>query len=101
MQSTVMLKPSRNIYQWVDELARKLGADPSDQVPFEKYAAAAKSLLKPSSAARAIYSGVASIERVDALVQLVGRQIGMQLDAVDQIVDTLERKIASNKRRAA
>ena len=45
------LEQSQAIYDHVDGIARKLGADPQDQVPFEKYAKAAESLLKPSSAA--------------------------------------------------
>ncbi|HZT17923.1 MAG TPA: 2-dehydropantoate 2-reductase N-terminal domain-containing protein, partial [Dongiaceae bacterium] len=32
------LAKSRSIYAFVDELARRLGADPADGVPFEKYA---------------------------------------------------------------
>lgn len=46
------LKRSQTIYDHVDAIARRLGADPQDQVPFAKYAKAAESLLKPSSAAR-------------------------------------------------
>src|SRR3546814_3634867 len=46
------LDRSRAIYAHVDALARRLGADAADQVPFEKYARAAERLLKPSSAAR-------------------------------------------------
>ena len=92
---------SQEIYHWVDELARKLGADSSDQVPFEKYANAAKSLLKPSSAARAIDSGVAQIERVDKLVQLIGASIGMQFNAIDQIVTTVDMKLEDNRELAA
>src|ERR1700748_3361369 len=48
------LKLSGTIHEHVDGIARRLGADPADQVPFEKYAKAAESLLKPSSAARAV-----------------------------------------------
>ncbi len=59
------LNLSKSIYNHVDAVARKLGADPEDQVPFEKYAKAAESLLKPSSAARAVASGAPFIERVD------------------------------------
>src|ERR1700754_1981282 len=44
------LKLSQSIYDHVDGIARRLGADPADQVPFAKYAKAAESLLKPSSA---------------------------------------------------
>ena len=65
------LNLSKSIYNHVDAVARKLGADPEDQVPFEKYAKAAESLLKPSSAARAVASGAPFIERVDLLVKLI------------------------------
>ena len=37
-----------------DDLCVKLGAAPDDLVPFEKYAAAAQGLTRPSSAARAL-----------------------------------------------
>ena len=57
------LKLSQSIYDHVDGIARRLGADPQDQVPFEKYAKAAESLLKPSSAARAVAAGAPFIER--------------------------------------
>src|SRR3984885_8961068 len=51
------LKLSQAIYDHVDAVARRLGADSKDQVPFEKYAKAAESLLKPSSAAPAVARG--------------------------------------------
>ena len=95
------LEQSREIYAWVDELARKLGADPADQVPFEKYAKAAESLLKPSSAARAIYSGATRIERVDKLVQSVAATLGMRHPSVDETVATVDDKLAVNSQQAA
>lgn len=91
------LDQSREIYAWVDALARTLGADPADQVPFEKYANAALSLLKPSSAARAIYAGAKNIERVDKLVQQIARSRSDSLDAVDQIVTIVDAKLAANR----
>jgi hypothetical protein len=36
------LKLSQSIYDHVDAVARRLGADPQDQVPFAKYAKAAE-----------------------------------------------------------
>ena len=90
------LEQSRAIYHWVDELAQKLGADAQDQVPFEKYAKAAESLLKPSSAARAIEAGTNRIERVDRLVQLVGNHLGMSLDAVDKVIKTVDDRLKKN-----
>src|SRR3954468_15353926 len=48
------LDESRKVYEWVSTLCRAMGASKDDQVPFEKYAAAANGLAKPSSAARAL-----------------------------------------------
>ena len=62
---------SRAIYNWVKELCVKLGAAPDDLVPFEKYAAAAQGLVRPSSAARALFAGAQNIERVDKLVRSI------------------------------
>jgi hypothetical protein len=47
------LETSRAVYEFVNDLCVKLGASPSDLLPFEKYAAAAQSLVRPASAARA------------------------------------------------
>lgn len=90
------IEKSKEMYAWVDLLARTLGADSADQVPFDKYANAANGLLKPSSVARAIEAGVANVERVDKLVQLVGASVGMQSDSVDAIVETLDARLAAN-----
>ena len=84
---------SRAIYEHVDALARRLGADPGDQVPFEKYAKAAESLLKPSSAARAVESGAPFIERVDLLVKLISHQLGLPDAEIDRTVQTVDRKL--------
>lgn len=88
---------SRAIYHHVDAIARRLGAEPDAQVPFEKYARAAESLLKPSSAARAIVAGAPVIERVDRLVQLVGRQLGLEHPAVDEVVATVDTALSRNR----
>ena len=87
------LARSKAIYEHVDAIARKLGADPSDQVPFEKYAKAAESLLKPSSAARAVAAGAPFIERVDLLVKLIAQQLGMPSAEIDQTVQTVDFKL--------
>jgi len=92
---------SKDVYAWVDALSRQLGADPADQVPFEKYANAATNLLKPSSAARAIAAGVQQIERVDRLIQLVGRSLGVQSPVVDEIVATVDARLAENNAAVA
>ena len=87
---------SRSIYDHVDATARKLGADPQDQVPFEKYAKAAESLLKPSSAARAVASGAPFIERVDLLVKLITHQLGMPNAEIDRTVRTVDGKLSDS-----
>ena len=84
---------SKAIYNHVDAVALKLGADPADQVPFEKYAKAAESLLKPSSAARAVASGAPFIERVDLLVKLISHQIGMPNAEIDRTVEIVDQKM--------
>ena len=92
---------SKSVYDFVFDLCVKLGASPSDLVPFEKYAAAAESLTRPASAARALQNGVPYIERADKLVQLVARQKGMSHPVVDQIVALVDRRLEENRQKAA
>jgi hypothetical protein len=87
------IKLSQSIYDHVDAVARRLGADPNDQVPFEKYAKAAESLLKPSSAARAVANGAPFIERVDLLVKLISAQIGMPNADIDRTVQIVDQRL--------
>src|SRR5580693_2112553 len=61
------LEESRSVYDFVNDLVVKLGASPGDLVPFDKYAAAAQSLVRPASAARALNNGALHIERPDML----------------------------------
>ena len=84
---------SRSIYDHVDAVARRLGAEANDQVPFEKYAKAAESLLKPSSAARAVAAGAPFIERVDMLVKLISDHVGMPNSEIDRTVQTVDQKL--------
>lgn len=90
------LAKSESIYAFVTELTRRLGADPADGVPFEKYAKAAESLLAPSSVARAIAAGAPFIERVDFLVQLIARDAGMSNPEIDETVETVDRRLEAN-----
>ena len=88
---------SRSVYEWVAKLCRDLGADAADQVPFEKYANDANSLVNPSSAARALAAGVPNIERVDCLVKTISAQQGKQLDVVDEIVALVDGWLEKNR----
>jgi hypothetical protein len=74
-------------------VARRLGADPQDQAPFAKYAKAAESLLKPSSAARAVAAGAPFIERVDLLVKLISHQLGAPSADIDRTVEIVDQKL--------
>ena len=91
---------SEEIYNYVRDLVVHLGADESDMVPFQKYANAAQNLLKPSSAARAVYSGATNIERVDKLIKLAGDAVGMHHPDIDASVVTVDKKLAENKNSA-
>ncbi|NJO39110.1 MAG: hypothetical protein HC871_17820 [Rhizobiales bacterium] len=95
------LETSRRVYGFVDAVVQDLGADPADQVPFEKYAKAAESLTRPSSAARAVAHGAPMIERVDRLVQLIGQGLDRRDPAIDRTVDIVEQALVQNQRRQA
>ena len=92
---------SKAVYDWVVAFCIELGAAAEDLVPFEKYAAAAKGLAKPSSAARALAAGAQAIERVDLLVQGLAAQRGKRLAALDQIVQRVDAWLAKNRKAAA
>jgi hypothetical protein len=95
------LEESRSVYNFVFDLCVKLGAAPNDLVPFEKYAAAAESLTRPASAARALNNGAPYIERADKLVQLIAKQKGMNHPVIDAIVALVDARLDANRRKAA
>ncbi|WP_024515577.1 acetyl-CoA carboxylase [Bradyrhizobium sp. Tv2a-2] len=92
------LAASRSIYDFVLDVCIKIGASRNDLVPFEKYAAAAESLSRPASAARALNNGAPNIERADRLVQLVAKQKGMSHPALDEIVALVDRRLEANRK---
>jgi hypothetical protein len=91
---------SRLVYDWVSGVCERIGASPDDLVPFEKYAAAANDLVRPSSAARALNNGAPNIERTDRLVQLIAAQYGMRNAVVDQTVALVDTRLAANRKAA-
>ena len=95
------IEESKAVYNFVFDLCVKLGANPSDLVPFEKYAAAAQSLSRPASAARALQNGAQFIERADKLVQLIARQKGLSLPAIDAQVALVDARLEANRKKAA
>jgi hypothetical protein len=95
------LAASRSVYNWVLGVCERLGAKPDDLVPFDRYAAAANDLVRPSSAARALNNGAPNIERTDRLVQTIAAQYGMRNPIVDQTVATVDARLAANRKAAA
>jgi hypothetical protein len=95
------IEEARSVYNFVNDLVVKLGASPNDLVPFEKYAAAAQSLTRPASAARALNNGAPNIERADKLVQLIARQKGLSNAAIDAQVALVDARLDANRKKAA
>src|SRR5262245_42097476 len=95
------LETSRSVYNFVNDLCLRLGAASGDLVPFEKYAAAAQSLTRPASAARALNNGAPNIERADKLVQLIAKQKGLSHPTIDATVALVDSRLEANRRKAA
>src|SRR5476651_414541 len=95
------IETSRSVYNFVYDLCVKIGADPKDLVPFEKYAAAAESLTRPASAARALQNGALYIERADKLVQLIAKQKGPSHPVIDAGVALVDARLEANRKKAA
>src|SRR5829696_4185991 len=95
------IETSRSVYNFVFDLCVKLGARAEDLVPFEKYAAAAQSLTRPASAARALQNGAPNIERADKLVQLIAKQKGLSHPAIDAQVALVDLRLEANRKKAA
>lgn len=92
---------SREVYACVQEIVVRIGAERDDLVTFDKYAAAAEQLVRPSSVARALAEGSAAVERVDRLIQAVGRQAGITHPVIDRIVTLVDAGLSVNRARAA
>ena len=95
------IETSRSVYNFVNDLCVKLGAAPGDLVPFEKYAAAAQSLTRPASAARALNNGLPNIERADKLVQGIAKQRGLSHPTIDATVALVDSRLDANRKAAA
>ena len=95
------IETSRSVYNFVVDLCVLLGASRDDMVPFDKYAAAAQSLTRPASAARALQNGAPNIERADKLVQLIAAQKGLHHPAIDAQVALVDARLDANRKKAA
>ena len=93
------IEATRAVYNWVKTLCVGLGAEEKDLVPFEKYAAAAQSLVTPSSAARALFAGAPNIERVDRLVKTIAAQKGEKSTVLDETSALVDARLEINRKK--
>jgi len=92
---------SCEIYLMVEAIVVRLGGSAENLVTFDKYVAATEKLVAPSSVARAIASGATAVERVDKLVQLIGRRNGITHLTIDRIVALVDAALARTRVSAA
>ena len=92
---------SSEIYSAVESIVLRLGGRADDLVGFDKYVAATDKLTAPSSVARTIAGGATAVERVDKLVQLIGRRCGATHPAIDRTVVLIDAALARTKLSAA
>lgn len=87
---------SRRLYADVTDVALRLGAADSDLVPFAAYAAAARSLSRPSSLARALAEGATQVERIDLMVAHAAAEVGFRSPVLEGVVERIEQNLALN-----
>jgi len=92
---------SSEIYSIVESIVLRLGGSADNLVAFDKYVAATDRLVAPSSVARAIAGGATAVERVDKLVQIIGRQLGITHPAINRTVLLVDAALARAKVSAA
>jgi hypothetical protein len=85
----------------VEAIVLRLGGSAENLVAFDKYLAATEKLGAPSSVARAIAGGATAVERVDKLVQIIGRHYGITHPMIDRTVGSIDAAIARTKVSAA
>ncbi len=92
---------SKEIYETVQRIVTSLGGDDNARVDFDKYVTATDKLVRPSSLARALANGAKAVERIDKLVQLVGRNCGIQHPAIDRTVRVIDAALERTRLSAA
>jgi hypothetical protein len=90
------IQESETIYQECLEVLRAFSVPEKVMVPFEQYAAAAKGLTKPSSAARVIDAGAIKVERSDAIMLTMAEHLGVPSARISQIVSQINNRITKN-----
>ena len=92
---------ARRIYDWVLDLARRLGAPEGVLVPFERYAGVAHGLTLPSSLGRGLAAGATAVERIDLLLADIAREVGIDPAPLGPITARIEAQLARPDRQAA
>lgn len=92
------LEESRAIYEAVTRIVVEAGMAREDVVPFASYAAAARQLDQPSSLARALASGAHIVERIDLMVLLAARALGLPSAQIAGVCAGIQQRIDLNLR---
>ena len=90
------LDESRKVYELVARVIRDVGATSEDVVPFASYAAAAKQLTQASSLARALASGAHMVERIDLMVLLTAKALGLPTDRIEEVAAIIQHRVDIN-----
>ena len=86
---------------FVFDLCVKLGADPEISCRTRNTPQPRKALVASGFGRPRIQNGAPNIERADKLVQLIAKQKGLSLKAIDDQVALVDRRIAANRAKAA
>jgi len=90
------LGASKRIYVCVTRLLSALGVPEEIVVPFEAYAKAAQSLVRPSSIARALEAKATAVERVDTLIVNLLKTEGLDTDEIGENCELIDRLLEAN-----
>ncbi|MEM7701935.1 MAG: hypothetical protein AAF251_08380 [Pseudomonadota bacterium] len=87
---------SKRIYKRVTSLLSALGVPEDIVVPFEAYAKAAQSLVRPSSIARALQAKASAVERVDTLIANLLKIEGLDAEEIADNCELINRLLEAN-----
>ena len=87
------IKISEKIYNQVVDIMKKSGAGRESIIPFKAYLNASINLDAPSSVCRSIVNGRNEVERVDRLVQEIGKAVGVISKEINDISENIDNSI--------
>jgi len=95
------IEESRSVYNFVLDCASSSAPIRTSWCRSRNTLAAAHSLSRPASAARALFNGAPNIERCDKLVQLIAKQKGLSHPVIDANVTLVDELLDKNRKKAA